>query len=382
MSSSTPARSTRSRNLVLLAVAVLVVGGGGAAWLASLDEDRPTSSSAATDAASDETTVASFAGLRDYVDAHTEELVTQTAALETAATEYAELVASHDGDYAAVAADDADAAREVLTSAREAFAAANPAYEEMEGIVAGVPSLADYDVSIDAGAPASEDAEGAVEFDIVVDDERTLEQPGNYFLVTEATLFGTEPEWSSGVAFDVDGNGSTTDVGDLLPDANVLAATTRDFAAEAAKLQKDAAAWTPNEADAFTALVVMTPTMGEYFTSWKQSRFVAGDKATERGFVSSSRLADVVGILGGLEVIRGSLELRMTEADPAAATAIKRDLAALTAFVEDVRAREESGSRFTPAQADRLGSDAQAQAEQVAARVTDIAGELGVDVDA
>ena len=28
---------------------------------------------------------------------------------------------------------------------------ANPAYEEMEGIVAGVPRLAQYDVDIDAG---------------------------------------------------------------------------------------------------------------------------------------------------------------------------------------------------------------------------------------
>ena len=29
---------------------------------------------------------------------------------------------------------------------------ANPDYEEMEGVVAGVPSLADYDVIIDAGS--------------------------------------------------------------------------------------------------------------------------------------------------------------------------------------------------------------------------------------
>ena len=38
-----------------------------------------------------------------------------------------------------------------VEQAQETFAAANPAYEEMEGVVAGVPSLADYDVIIDAG---------------------------------------------------------------------------------------------------------------------------------------------------------------------------------------------------------------------------------------
>ena len=57
-------------------------------------------------------------------------------------------------------------------------------------------------------------------------------------------------------------------------------------------------------------------------------------------------------------------------------------VAALTAFVEDVRAREAAGTHFTAAQADRLGTDAQSQAEQVTARVTDIAGALAIDVDA
>ena len=37
-------------------------------------------------------------------------------------------------------------------SCRTTSRAANPAYEEMEGVVAGVPELADYDVIIDAGA--------------------------------------------------------------------------------------------------------------------------------------------------------------------------------------------------------------------------------------
>ena len=53
--------------------------------------------------------------------------------------------------------------------------------------------------------------------------------------------------------------------------------------------------------DAFTALVVMTPTMSEYFEAWKNSRFVAGDKANEKAFVAASRLQDIADILGGLE---------------------------------------------------------------------------------
>ena len=44
----------------------------------------------------------------------------------------------------------------------------------------------------------------------------------------------------------------------------------------------------------------MTPTMSEYFEAWKNSRFVAGDKANEKAFVAASRLQDIADILGGL----------------------------------------------------------------------------------
>ena len=44
----------------------------------------------------------------------------------------------------------------------------------------------------------------------------------------------------------------------------------------------------------------MTPTMSEYFEAWKNSRFVAGAKAEEQGFVAASRLQDIADILGGL----------------------------------------------------------------------------------
>lgn len=380
MSDTSPA-SARSRRLFGLAAIVAIIGIGGALWLASLDQETPADREATT-ATSSAAASSTYAGMSTYLNEHADSLVEHTTELEAAADDYAAIVDARDGDYEQVASSDADEAREALQTARAAFVAANPAYEEMEGIVAGVPSLEKYDVSIDAGAPAADDPENAVAFDVAVSDDRTLKQPGNYFLLNEATLYGTEPEWSSKIAFDIDGDGATTQVGDLLPDAAVLSAVTRDFAAEAKRLQADAAAYEPTDDDAFTALVVMTPTMGEYFNSWKQSRFVAGDKATERGFVAASRLSDVVGILTGLEVIRASLELRMQKADPAAATAVKTDLAALTSFVDDIRTQEADGTRFTPAQADRYGSDAQAQAEQVTARVTDIARELGVETEA
>ena len=53
----------------------------------------------------------------------------------------------------------------LIEQGKDAFAKANPAYEQMEGVVAGVPSLADYDVIIDAGSDGS-DPENADPFDL------------------------------------------------------------------------------------------------------------------------------------------------------------------------------------------------------------------------
>ena len=63
---------------------------------------------------------------------------------------------------------------------QDTYIDANPAYEEMEGVVAGVPTLADYDVIIDAGSDKS-DPENAVPFTVKTPAGRTFEQPGNFF---------------------------------------------------------------------------------------------------------------------------------------------------------------------------------------------------------
>ena len=77
----------------------------------------------------------------------------------------------------------------------------------MEGVVAGVPELSEFDVIIDAGADGS-DPENAVPFDVELPDGKVLEQPGNFFFLTETSLFGTNPEFqAAGVEPDLDGDG-------------------------------------------------------------------------------------------------------------------------------------------------------------------------------
>ena len=207
--------------------------------------------------------------------------------------------------------------REILAEAKAAYRRANPAYEEMEGIVAGVSTLADYDVIIDAGS-AGDDPENAVPFDLELPNGKTLEQPGNFMFLTETALYGTNDALlAKGAKADLDGNGKV-DFGEALPDAGIFLATTRDFDRYARELDSEAAEFEPTEADAFSALVVMTPTMSEYFEAWKNSRFVAGGKASEQAFVATSRLSDIADILEGLVFTYDGVRPLVARADRAA----------------------------------------------------------------
>ena len=134
----------------------------------------------------------------------------------------------------------------------------------MEGVVAGVPSLADYDVIIDAGADGS-DPESAVPFTSRPKAGKKFKQPGNFFALVETSVFGTEPKFQAkGVEADLDGDGKVT-FPEALPDADFLLAATTEFVKYAKELDEAAKKWEPTLEDAFTAVVVMTPTMSEYF---------------------------------------------------------------------------------------------------------------------
>ena len=114
---------------------------------------------------------------------------------------------SADGDYAALLANKREEVAAAVGDMQATWQAANPQYEEAEGVVAGVPELAEFDVIIDAGSDAS-DPESAVPFDVELPGGKVLKQPGNFFFLTETSLYGTNPEFqAAGVKADLDGDG-------------------------------------------------------------------------------------------------------------------------------------------------------------------------------
>jgi hypothetical protein len=315
--------------------------------------------------------------IKTYLLDHTQRLSADVATLKENAQAYHDLAEQSGFDGDKLLADHRDEVAKLMRDAKKTFVDANPAYEEMEGVVAGVPSLADYDVIIDAGGDSS-DPENAVPFSIKTEDGKTYKQPGNLFFLVESGLYGTEPKWSSKA--DLDGDGKVS-FGEALPEPRFYLAALEEFDRQAKELDASAKQWTPTEQDALTALVVMTPTMSEYFEAWKNSRFVAGDKATEKSFVGASRLQDIADILGGLELIYANVQPRIAEANGEQAKQTGQSLSQLEDFAAKLRDQEASGKKFTAEDADTLGREAQDRAEAIAGQVTQAAKQLGIELE-
>lgn len=318
-----------------------------------------------------------LSAIKTYLLDHLTVMQTQSTRLKDTATAYYALAEAADFDYGKLWAEHRPETSTALLTAKDAWLISSPAYEQVEGVVAGVPSLSAFDVAIDAGASGAEDPENGVTFDLTLKDGRVLSRPGNLYGVLESTLWGTRAEYSSGVKADLNLN-NDLDFGETLPDANVLLAAAEMMDTYTTDLITAANAWTPTQEDAFTALVVMVPTMNEYFASWRNSRFIAGDASTQSDFVVISRLSDIKDILGGLIVIYDSVSPQVASVDAAQDEQIKRGLNDLREYALDLYTQEQDGKRFTAEEADLFGSEAQSRAQTITGQIAQVAALLNI----
>ncbi|MBN8868160.1 MAG: hypothetical protein J0H98_11455 [Solirubrobacterales bacterium] len=323
---------------------------------------------------------AGLTAVKSYLTEHSADLTTQTAEMKTAGNAYYDLAKANDFDYAKLLKNDCKAVDAALTDAKNAFVKANPAYEEMEGIVAGIPRTAQYDTDLDAGSDAS-DPESAVSFNLTLPNGKVMKQPGNLFFLIETSLYGTNDDLTvKGVKPDVNCDGKV-EFGEGLPDADIFKASVDEMDKQANDLDTDAQEIVITPSDAFTAITVMTPTMSEYFEQWKLSSFVAGEgKQDEEGFVATSRLSDIADILTGLDFTYDEVEPLIAKENPDQAEQTASELSNLLSTAEDLRDREAAGEKFTARQADQLGAEMQARAERIAGQVTQAAKDLDIEI--
>ncbi|HEX5164658.1 MAG TPA: imelysin family protein [Thermomicrobiales bacterium] len=363
----------------LLAVGVMsgllaACGGNGEA------EPTATTAPVATATTAAAATTTDLSAMKGYSLDRAAEMKTATAALaEDAASFYADAEAA-DFDYQAMFDADPEGIAALLAKTKQDWIAASTAYEQNEGIIAGVPSLSYYDVWIDAGPSGEEDATGALDWQLELPNGETLDKPGNFFHnLTEPAIWGTDDDFV-GLRADLDQDG-TQELGEVMPEANIFKAATEGLDAATAEMTGAINDWEPTPEDAFTALVVMIPTMNEYFEQWKLSVFVAGAQETEEvAFVALSRLFDINGILAGLDLTYDQLSTNVTTADSGLDAQIQEGFETLIGHVGDLYQQEADGKHFTADEADVFGSEAQDQATQLAGQVSQAAALLGVAV--
>jgi hypothetical protein len=359
---------------LLLACAITACGAPAATpTVAPVPAPVPTTAAAST-------TSADMDSVKRYLQQNANTLLKAGAdKLKADANAYYNLVKAANFDYKR-AWGDGSAIRPLFADMREQFNIAHTGYENIEGIVAGVPSLSTFDTILDAGATGAEGGDNVADFTLTLPDGSTLDTPGNLFhTLLEPMLYGSDPAQAK-FAADIDNDGKIG-FGDALPDANRMKAAADSFASYVDQTIAAIDGWQPNAQDAFTAMVTMTPTMSEYFGNWKESRYVSGSTSTETRFVAHSRLIDVMGILTSLRTIYAGIEPQIKAQDAAAAQQISKNYSDLFNYVEDLHTKEGGGTKFTPDQAELFGKDAQQQAEAVVGQVTQAATLLNIKLD-
>lgn len=347
---------------------------------------QPTQAPAATPVAATQPTAATtgsadLTSVKAYLVNKVGELTGATAKFKQTSDTYYALAQAGNFDYATLWQTKKPQMITAIQDARAAWVSASPLYEQMEGIVAGTPSLAQFDVDLDAGESAAVGSENTVSFDLTLPDGKTLPKPGNLFGLTESILWGTFADSTiKDVQADFNGDGKV-DFGDAIPDANVLKGSVDLLDTMANDLGKAAAAWQPTEAEAFGALVANVPTVSDFFDAWKNSRFVQIDPSkASRDFVVVSRLSDIVDNITSWQTIYSGLSPLAVTADPASDERIHQGLRELKTYVSDIYSKEQLGKRYTPEEADLLSADAQNRATAITGQITQVAALLKIEI--
>lgn len=227
-------------------------------------------------------------------------------------------------------------------------------YETVEGIVAGVPSLAHYDITLDAGVPASEGPDDVARVTLDLGNGKTIDQEGALFTyIIEPSLWGGDERWSVRVRDKV------------YPQPEVMVAAAAEAQKLIGALQADAKAWKPSVSDCFGAMIVMTPTLSDYFEDWKESRF--SEEKSGR-FQAVSRISDMKGIMGSCAIMYGAVEESIAKKDQALAKATALGFQEILTFLDLLETREKEG-RIQPAEIEELARQAKEKTDKLVPQI-------------
>ena len=309
----------------------------------------------------------SAASVKSYLLKKLDKMKAASADFVQNADEYSALVAAHGHKVDAAYHAEPKKMDKLVSAMRENYKAMDSyGYETVEGIVAGVPSMADYDIYLDAGVPASEGPDDVAPVVLTLSDGQKIDKQGSLFTyIIEPALWGGDKRWVVPV-----GDGKT------MPRPEVLTAAARDVNAKIGNLVTDANAWNASVSDCFGAMVVMTPTLSDYFEDWKESRYSA-DKSGR--FQAVSRVSDMRGIMGSCEVMYDAVNSTVAARDKALAKSTSSGFKEIMNFLDKIEGREKQGE-IKGAEIDELATQAKEKTDKLVPQIEQSAAVSGIKI--
>jgi len=298
---------------------------------------------------------------------------------EKQASDYAAIVEKNGGDYNKAAQASGSTLASLLVDMQNDYRVYhNNGYETIEGVTAGVRKFVDFDTYLDAGVPRSEASTDSPSSPLVLksaDGKVIVDQEGNLFhYVIEPTLWGTNARF----LHKLDDSASQSVKGlKQLPKAEVLVAASKELAKQLDDLKGKSEAWQPTLDECVGALVWMTPTLNGYFDDWRDSRY--NPSASIGRYVAQSRVLDMRGIMGSLQLAYQAIQPELAGKDPALAKQIGANYQAVMDFIAKIHAREDKG-KITVLEIEELAYQAKAYTDQLAPELKQAVALLKVDL--
>jgi len=308
----------------------------------------------------------SVADVKSYLVETVGKMKAASEDLIKASGEYAAIATQHGGDLEAAYKADAAKIDALVKRMQEDYKAIDSfGYETVEGIVAGVDSLADYDIYLDAGVPSSEGPDDVAQVILDLGNGTKIDRQGALFTyIIEPALWGGDARWSKAV-----GNKK-------LPLPEILTAAAADADKKIGDLLKDSKAWKVSVEDCFGAMVLMTPTLSDYFEDWKEASFA---KEKSGRFQAVSRISDMRGIMSSCAVMYKAVKSAVDAKDKALAKSVDTGFEGILSFIDLLEKREAQGV-IKEAEVDELAVQAKDKTDKLVPQIEQSAAVAGIKI--
>jgi hypothetical protein len=251
-------------------------------------------------------------------------------------------------------------------------------YETVEGIAAGVKELVQYDIYFDSGVPvdqASTDTPAAPIDLRTASGESIDNRNGNLFhYVIEPTLWGAQANFvkklSPGASQHVHGIA-------VLPRADIVLASAKDSVTHADAFLADCRKWQPTMDECVGALVWMTPTFNTYFDDLRDSLYDPTGK-----YISESRVLDMRGIMGSLQLVYDAIRPQLEVKDPALAAQLATEYQGIMRHIDETdrrdRATRATGAKLSQVEIEEMAEQAKRMSDQLGPQLSQAAAILGL----